>query len=343
MNYTGQEATIHTSEAVQAFRQTAETPIAEAINRYVSQPAGVPKGRNLSPHLRRLESEAIEIMREVVAEFSNPVFLYSIGKDSTVMLHIARKAFYPGIPPFPFLHIATTWDFHDMIVYRDLLVKALGIELRVHTNQEGLARGIDPINSSSNLHAQVMSTEALKQALDLWRFDAAFGGGRRDEEKSRAKERIFSFRTKQHTWDPRHQRPELWNLYNARIAHGESIRAFPLSNWTEVDIWSYIRAEEIPVVPLYFAKARPIVHRNGAIILVDDERLPVEFGEVQTRVVRFRTLGCYPLTGAIESSAANVDEIVSEMLISAKSERQGRLIDHDESASMERKKREGYF
>ncbi len=324
------------------FRQTADTPLASAIARYASQ-IDAPRGRGLSPLLRRLEAEAIEIMREVVAEFQNPVFLYSIGKDSTVMLHIARKAFYPAKPPFPFLHIATTWDFQDMIVYRDLLVQALGIELRAYTNQDGLARGVNPIDSGSSLHAQVMSTEGLKQALDLWKFDAAFGGGRRDEEKSRAKERIFSFRTPQHAWDPRNQRPELWNLYNTRLAPGESIRVFPLSNWTEVDIWSYIRAEEIPVVPLYFARERPVVERNGALILVDDDRLPVEPGEATTRMVRFRTLGCYPLTGGMESPARTVDEIIAEMLASTKSERQGRLIDHDEAASMERKKREGYF
>ncbi len=282
-------------------------------------------------------------MREVVAEFRNPVFLYSIGKDSTVMLHLARKAFYPAPPPFPFLHIATTWDFAEMIRYRDILVRHLGMDLRVHTNEDGLRRGINPIASGSTVHAQVMSTEGLKQALDKWKFDAAFGGGRRDEEKSRAKERVFSFRTPQHTWDPRRQRPELWNLYNTRIAPGESIRVFPLSNWTEVDIWSYISMEEIPVVPLYFAKTRPIVRRQGALILVDDERLPVEPGEVEMLDVRFRTLGCYPLTAASESNAANVDEVMAEMLASRKSERQGRLIDHDESASMERKKREGYF
>jgi sulfate adenylyltransferase subunit 2 len=294
-------------------------------------------------HLRRLQSEAIEIMREVVAEFRNPVFLYSIGKDSTVMLHIARKAFYPAPPPFPFLHIATTWDFREMICYRDILVEQLGMDLRVHTNEDGLRRGISPITSGSTVHAQVMSTEGLKQALDKWKFDAAFGGGRRDEEKSRAKERVFSFRTPQHTWDPRRQRPELWNLYNARVAPGESIRVFPLSNWTEIDIWSYINLEEIPVVPLYFAKSRPVVRRQGALILVDDDRLPVEPGEVEALDVRFRTLGCYPLTAASQSTAANVDEIMAEMLASRKSEREGRLIDHDEAASMERKKREGYF
>jgi sulfate adenylyltransferase subunit 2 len=326
------------------FRQTADTPIAEAIARYASQPPDAPRGRHLSPLLRRLEAEAIEIMREVVAEFRNPVFLYSIGKDSTVMLHIARKAFYPARPPFPFLHIATTWDFQDMIVYRDLIAEALGIDLRAYTNEDGIRRGINPIASGSTVHAQIMSTEGLKQALDKWQFDAAFGGGRRDEEKSRAKERVFSFRTPQHTWDPRNQRPELWNLYNTRVARGESIRVFPLSNWTEVDIWSYIRAEEIPVVPLYFSKKRPVVERNGALILVDDERLPIEKGETpQMLDVRFRTLGCYPLTGGMESVSRDVDDIVAEMLASTKSERQGRLIDHDEAASMERKKREGYF
>lgn len=326
------------------FRQTADTPLEAAISRYAAQSDDSPRGRRLSPHLRRLEAESIEIMREVVAQFRNPVFLYSIGKDSTTMLHLARKAFYPANPPFPFLHIATTWDFHEMIVYRDILAAKLGIDLRVHTNEDGLRRGINPIASGPTVHAQVMSTEGLKQALDKWQFDAAFGGGRRDEEKSRAKERIFSFRTPQHTWDPRNQRPELWNIYNTRVARGESIRVFPISNWTETDIWSYIAAEEIPVVPLYFSKVRPIVQRQGALILVDDERLPLNDGEVPAMTqVRFRTLGCYPLTAAMESSAANVDEIVAEMLASRKSERQGRLIDHDESASMERKKREGYF
>jgi sulfate adenylyltransferase subunit 2 len=326
------------------FRQTADTPLEAAINRYTDQSDGSPRGRRLTPHLRRLEAESIEIMREVVAQFRNPVFLYSIGKDSTTMLHIARKAFYPAKPPFPFLHIATTWDFHEMIVYRDILAAKLGIDLRVYTNEDGLRRGVNPIASGPTVHAQVMSTEGLKQALDKWQFDAAFGGARRDEEKSRAKERIFSFRTPQHTWDPRNQRPELWNIYNTRVARGESIRVFPISNWTETDIWAYISAEEIPVVPLYFAKVRPIVQRQGAMILVDDDRLPLNDGEVPAMTqVRFRTLGCYPLTAAMESSAANVDEIVAEMLASRKSERQGRLIDHDESASMERKKREGYF
>jgi sulfate adenylyltransferase subunit 2 len=326
------------------FRQTADTPLEPAIIRYASQTPDAPRGRRLSSHLRRLEAESIEIMREVVAQFRNPVFLYSIGKDSTVMMHIARKAFFPAKPPFPFLHIATTWDFHEMIIYRDLLAAQLGLDLRVHTNEDGLRRGINPIASGATVHAQVMSTEGLKQALDKWQFDAAFGGARRDEEKSRAKERVFSFRTPQHTWDPRNQRPELWNLYNTRVARGESIRVFPISNWTETDIWSYIAAEEIPVVPLYFAKVRPVVYRQGGIILVDDDRLTLEEGEVPVMTqVRFRTLGCYPLTAGMESSAGDVDEVVAEMLASRKSERQGRLIDHDEAASMERKKREGYF
>lgn len=326
------------------FRQTAETDLAGAIAAYCAQGPDAPRGRFLTPHLRRLEAEAIEIMREVVAQCANPVFLYSIGKDSTCMLHVARKAFWPAMPPFPFLHIATTWDFQDMLTYRDLLVRELGISLIAHTNQDGLRRGINPIASGPTVHAQVMSTQGLKQALDLGRYDAAFGGGRRDEEASRAKERVFSFRTAQHGWDPRNQRPELWNLYNGRVAPGESIRVFPLSNWTEADIWAYIRAEEIPVVPLYFAKRRPIVRRGGALIMVDDDRLTLEPGErAEEMLVRFRTLGCYPLTGAMQSEARDVDAIVEEMLASTRSERQGRLIDHDEAASMERKKREGYF
>jgi sulfate adenylyltransferase subunit 2 len=298
----------------------------------------------LTPHLARLESEAIEIMREVVAQFRNPVLLYSIGKDSTVMMHLARKAFYPAPPPFPFLHIATTWDFRDMITYRDLLVEALGLQLIVHTNEDGLARGINPIASGPTLHAQVMSTEGLKQALDRYGFDAAFGGGRRDEEKSRAKERVFSIRSANHAWDPRNQRPELWNLYNGRIAPGQSVRVFPISNWTELDVWEYIRAEGIPVVPLYFAAPRPIVWRSGMIILVDDERLPLQPGECpEVLSVRFRTLGCYPLTAGMTSTAETIDEVIAEMRASRQSERQGRLIDHDEAASMERKKKEGYF
>ena len=324
--------------------QTADTSLRELIDRYVAQTDGVPRGAFLTPHLRRLEAESIEIMREVVAEFQNPAFLYSIGKDSTVMLHLARKAFYPAPPPFPFVHIATTWDFEEMITFRDLLAKSLKIDLRVHTNEDGLRRGVNPIASGAGVHAQVMSTEGLRQALDKWKFDAVFGGARRDEEKSRAKERVFSFRTPAHLWDPRDQRPELWNLYNTRLKDGESIRVFPLSNWTEADIWSYIKCENIPVVPLYFASKRPVVRRSGALIKVDDDRLPLDPGEVPEMLsVRFRTLGCYPLTGAMESTAANVDDIIREMQSSTASERQGRLIDHDEAASMERKKREGYF
>jgi sulfate adenylyltransferase subunit 2 len=323
------------------FRQTADTDLAGAIRAYAARRPRA--GSRLTPALQRLEAEAIEIMREVVAACQRPVFLYSIGKDSTTMLHIARKAFWPAPPPFPFLHIATGWDFGAMITYRDCIADALGLDLIVHTNEEGARRGVNPIASGSAVHAQVMSTEGLKQALDKGGFDAAFGGGRRDEEKSRAKERIFSFRTREHAWDPRNQRPELWNLYNTRVAPGESMRVFPLSNWTELDIWTYLRAEEIPVVPLYFSKRRPMVTRQGMLIMVDDDRMPVEPGETRELMVRFRTLGCYPLTAGMESSASNIDEIIVEMLGSMQSERQGRLIDHDEAASMERKKREGYF
>jgi sulfate adenylyltransferase subunit 2 len=300
--------------------------------------------RTLPAHLRRLEAESIEIMREVVAEFKKPVMLYSIGKDSSVMLHLALKAFHPARLPFPLLHVDTTWKFRDMIAFRDATARRLGLDLIVHVNQDGVARGIDPISSGSSLHTHVMKTEALKQALDLHGFDAAFGGARRDEEKSRAKERIFSFRSKGHVWDPRNQRPELWNLYNTRIAPGESIRVFPLSNWTELDIWDYIACEAIPVVPLYFAAERPVVNRQGTLIMVDDARLRLEPGErPELRRVRFRTLGCYPLTGAIPSDAVSLDEILAEMRVSRFSERQGRLIDSDESASMEKKKKEGYF
>ncbi|WP_425265626.1 sulfate adenylyltransferase subunit CysD [Terrihabitans rhizophilus] len=283
-------------------------------------------------------------MREVAAEFSNPVMLYSIGKDSSVMLHLAMKAFFPSKPPFPFLHVDTTWKFREMIEFREAEAKRLGFDLRVHINQDGVARGMGPISHGSSLHTQVMKTEGLKQALDIGKFDAAFGGARRDEEKSRAKERIFSFRNASHAWDPRMQRPELWSLFNTRVKAGESIRVFPLSNWTELDIWQYILSEEIPIVPLYFAKERPVVWRSGTWIMVDDDRLPLEPGEVpQMKRVRFRTLGCYPLTGAIESDAISVQDIVHEMMIARTSERQGRLIDSDESASMEKKKREGYF
>jgi sulfate adenylyltransferase subunit 2 len=295
-------------------------------------------------HLRRLEAESIHIMREVAAEFSNPVMLYSIGKDSSVMLRLALKAFYPSKPPFPFLHVDTTWKFREMIRFRDETAKRLGLNLLVHINQDGLKRGINPFDSGSSLHTQVMKTESLKQALDKYKFDAAFGGARRDEEKSRAKERIFSFRNAQHAWDPKNQRPELWRVYNTRINKGESIRVFPLSNWTELDIWQYIMMERIPIVPLYFAAMRPVVERDGTLIMVDDDRMKLRDGErPEQRLVRFRTLGCYPLTGAIESPAATLEEIVAEMFTARTSERQGRLIDSDESASMEKKKREGYF
>ncbi|HJS88647.1 MAG TPA: sulfate adenylyltransferase subunit CysD [Steroidobacteraceae bacterium] len=298
----------------------------------------------LSQHLKRLEAESIGIIREVAAEFHNPVMLYSIGKDSGVMLHLALKAFHPSKPPFPLLHIDTGWKFRDMIRHRDAIAARYGVKLLVYTNPEGLARGINPITSGSKLHTQVMKTEALKQALDKWQFDAAFGGARRDEEKSRAKERVFSFRSAGHVWDPRNQRPELWNLYNTRINKGETIRVFPLSNWTELDIWQYTRAERIPVVPLYFAAPRPVIERDGLLIMRDDDRMPLEPGEVeQVRIVRFRSLGCYPLSAAIESTAASLDAIIEEMLIARTSERSGRLIDSDEAASMEKKKREGYF
>jgi sulfate adenylyltransferase subunit 2 len=298
----------------------------------------------LPRHLKRLEAESIEIMREVVASFQKPVMLYSIGKDSSVMLHLAIKAFHPAKLPFPLLHVDTTWKFREMISFRDQTARRLGLDLIVHVNRDGLAQGINPVSSGSSLHTQVMKTEALKQALDHWGFDAAFGGARRDEEKSRAKERIFSFRSVGHAWDPRNQRPELWNLFNTRIRPGESIRVFPLSNWTELDVWHYIRRESIPVVPLYFAKPRPVVRRSGALIMVDDDRLPLEPDETpQLLTVRFRTLGCYPLSGAIESDADTLDAILAEMSSARVSERQGRLIDSDEAASMEKKKREGYF
>jgi sulfate adenylyltransferase subunit 2 len=300
--------------------------------------------RLLSTHLKRLEAESISILREVAAEFRNPVMLYSIGKDSGVMLHLAMKAFYPSKPPFPLLHVDTGWKFKDMIRHRDSIVERYGVKLLVHTNQEGVARGINPITSGSQLHTQVMKTEALKQALDQWGFDAAFGGARRDEEKSRAKERVFSFRSAGHVWDPRNQRPELWHLYNTRIHKGETIRVFPLSNWTELDIWQYTRAEDIPVVPLYFAAPRRVVKRDGLLIMRDDERMPLLPGETEElRTVRFRSLGCYPLSAAVESHAKTLDDIIDEMLLTRTSERSGRLIDTDEAASMEKKKREGYF
>jgi sulfate adenylyltransferase subunit 2 len=295
-------------------------------------------------HLDQLEAESIHIIREVAAECTKPVMLYSIGKDSAVMLHLARKAFHPGRLPFPLLHVDTTWKFREMIAFRDRTARELGLDLLVHVNQDGLKRGIGPISHGSALHTDVMKTEGLKQALDKWGFDAAFGGARRDEEKSRAKERIFSFRSAKHRWDPKNQRPELWRLYNARKNPGETIRVFPLSNWTELDVWQYIHREAIPIVPLYFAAMRPVVRRDGQLIMVDDERLPLDPGETpEMRMIRFRTLGCYPLTGAVESTATDLLAIVEEMLTATSSERQGRVIDHDQSASMEKKKQEGYF
>ncbi|GAB5506254.1 MAG: sulfate adenylyltransferase subunit CysD [Rhizobiaceae bacterium] len=295
-------------------------------------------------HLNRLEAESIHIMREVVANFANPVMLYSVGKDSSVLMHLAMKAFYPAHPPFPFLHVDTTWKFREMIEFRDRMAAEKGIDLIVHINQDGVRDGVGPFTHGSSTHTHIMKTVALRQALEKGKYDAAFGGARRDEEKSRAKERIFSFRDANHAWDPKNQRPEMWKIYNTRVAPGESIRVFPLSNWTELDVWQYIQQEEIPIVPLYFAARRPVVERDGMLIMADDDRMKLQPGEVaQEKLVRFRTLGCYPLTGAIESSADTIEEIVDEMLIARTSERQGRLIDSDESGSMEKKKREGYF
>ncbi|CAM4151802.1 sulfate adenylyltransferase subunit CysD [Vreelandella rituensis] len=310
---------------------------------------GVPEapfeiGAERQTHLKQLEAESIHIIREVAAEFRNPVMMYSIGKDSSVMLHLARKAFYPGTPPFPLMHIDTTWKFREMIEFRNRMASQAGMELIVHTNEEGRAANINPFEHGSAKYTDVMKTSALKQALDKHGFDAAFGGARRDEEASRAKERVYSFRDKYHRWDPKNQRPELWNVYNAKINKGESIRVFPLSNWTELDIWQYIYLEQIPIVPLYYAAPRPIVERDGMQIMVDDERMPLEPGEVpEDKWVRFRTLGCYPLTGAVESKAATLPEIIQEMLLTRTSERSGRAIDHDQAGSMEKKKREGYF
>lgn len=295
-------------------------------------------------HLRQLEAESIHIIREVAAEFENPVMLYSIGKDSSVMLRLALKAFYPAKPPFPLMHIDTTWKFREMIEFRDKMAAEHGFDLLVHTNQQGVSQGVSPFSHGSALYTDIMKTEGLKQGLDKYKFDAAFGGARRDEEKSRAKERVFSFRSEHHRWDPKNQRPELWNLYNTRVKPGESIRVFPISNWTELDIWQYIYLEQIPIVPLYYSKERPVVERDGMLILLDDDRLELKPGEqVQMKSVRFRTLGCYPLTGAVESTAATLPEIIQEMLLTKTSERQGRLIDHDQAGSMEKKKQEGYF
>jgi sulfate adenylyltransferase subunit 2 len=299
--------------------------------------------KNLT-HLQQLEAESIHILREVVAEFANPVMLYSIGKDSAVMLHLARKAFFPAPPPFPLLHVDTTWKFREMIQFRDRMIAECGLDLIVHVNEEGVRQGISPFTHGSALYTDVMKTEGLKQALDHYKFDAAFGGARRDEEKSRAKERIFSFRSANHRWDPKNQRPELWNLYNTRVKPGESIRVFPISNWTELDVWQYIHLEQIPIVPLYYAAVRPVVERDGMLIMVDDDRLELKPGEtVQYKSVRFRTLGCYPLTAAVESEATTLPQIIQEMLLTRTSERQGRLIDHDSAGSMEKKKQEGYF
>ncbi len=295
-------------------------------------------------HLKQLEAESIHIIREVAAEFERPVMLYSIGKDSAVMLHLTMKAFYPARPPFPMMHVDTTWKFKEMIEFRDKMVKELGLDLIVHVNQDGVDMDISPFVHGSKKHTDVMKTDGLKQALNKYQFDAAFGGARRDEEKSRAKERVYSFRDKNHRWDPKNQRPELWNIYNGKIDKGESIRVFPLSNWTELDIWQYIHLENIPIVPLYFAKERPVVERDGMLIMVDDDRMPIgEHEKVEMKKVRFRTLGCYPLTGAVESEATTLPEIIQEMLLTTTSERQGRLIDHDQAGSMEQKKREGYF
>ena len=295
-------------------------------------------------HLKKLEAESIHIFREVAAEFDNPVMLYSVGKDSAVLLHLARKAFAPGKIPFPLLHVDTNWKFKEMIAFRDKIAKDYDFELLVHQNQEGLAMGMGPFTHGSATHTDVMKTQALKQALNKYSFDAAFGGARRDEEKSRAKERVYSFRDDNHRWDPKNQRPELWNIYNGKVHKGESIRVFPLSNWTELDIWQYIYLEGIPIVPLYLAEKRPVVERDGSLIMVDDDRMPIgEDEEIQMKSVRFRTLGCYPLTGAVESTATTLPEIIQEMLLTKTSERQGRVIDHDSAGSMEKKKMEGYF
>jgi sulfate adenylyltransferase subunit 2 len=296
-------------------------------------------------HLKQLEAESIHIIREVAAEFENPVMLYSIGKDSSVMVRLAEKAFYPGKPPFPLMHVDTTWKFREMISFREELIrKQLGWDLIVHINEEGVTQGVGPYTHGSKVHTDIMKTEGLKQALNKYQFDAAFGGARRDEEKSRAKERVYSFRSKNHVWDPKNQRPELWNLYNGKVHKGESIRVFPLSNWTELDVWQYIHLEKIPIVPLYFAKERPVVDVDGALIMVDDDRMPKEQRDrAVMKRVRFRTLGCYPLTGAVESSATTLSEVIQETLLTTTSERQGRVIDHDQSGSMEKKKQEGYF
>ncbi len=344
----GGQCTLRTLETARARLSELESGGAPAP----SKPAAPKQAANdeapsLTPstmtHLDRLEAESIHIMREVAAEAENPVMLYSVGKDSAVMLHLAMKAFYPSKPPFPVMHVDTTWKFREMIKFRDEMTAKLGLDLIVHINQEGVEQGVGPFTHGSQLHTDIMKTQALKQALDKYKFDAAFGGARRDEEKSRAKERIFSFRSRGHRWDPKNQRPELWNIYNTRIATGESIRVFPLSNWTELDIWQYIYRENIPIVPLYFAAERPVVERDGALIMVDDDRMPLDGVKPKLEMVRFRTLGCYPLTGAVRSTATTLPDIIQEMLVARTSERQGRVIDHDQAASMEKKKQEGYF
>nr|WP_265177469.1 sulfate adenylyltransferase subunit CysD [Aeromonas veronii] len=323
-------------------RPRTEPP--SAPSRRISNDPRTNMDRERLTHLQQLEAESIHIIREVAAEFENPVMMYSIGKDSSVMLHLARKAFYPGKIPFPLLHVDTDWKFKEMIKFRDETAKKYGLDLIVHKNPEGLAMGINPFVHGSGKHTDIMKTEGLKQALNKYGFDAAFGGARRDEEKSRAKERVYSFRDKSHRWDPKNQRPELWRVYNSQVNKGESIRVFPLSNWTELDIWQYIYLEKIDIVPLYFAAYRPVVERNGIKIMVDDDRMPLTAeDEVKQELVRFRTLGCYPLTGAIESDATTLPEIIEEMLLTTSSERQGRLIDHDQAGSMEQKKRQGYF
>lgn len=344
----GGQCTLKTLET--ALAKLAEIEAAAQPDRPLSAstaPASPKPNAGPSPqltHLKRLEAESIHIMREVVSEAEKPVMLYSVGKDSAVMLHLAMKAFYPSKPPFPVMHVDTTWKFREMIAFRDEWIKKLGLDLIIHVNEEGVRQEVGPFTHGSQIHTDMMKTQALKQALDKHQFDVAFGGARRDEEKSRAKERIFSFRSSQHRWDPKNQRPELWDIYNTNIHKGESIRVFPLSNWTELDIWQYIYKESIPIVPLYFAKERPVVERDGTMIMVDDDRLPLKPGEKpEMRKVRFRTLGCYPLTGAVDSSAETLPEIIQEMLLTNSSERQGRMIDHDQSASMEKKKQEGYF
>ena len=342
----GGQCTLKTLERAKARLAELEeggAPARTAQKTAAATPSGELISKQKMTHLDRLEAEAIHIMREVAAEAEKPVMLYSVGKDSAVMLHLAIKAFYPSKPPFPLMHVDTTWKFREMIAFRDETVRRLGLDLIVHINEDGVKQGIGPFTHGSQMHTDIMKTQALKQALDKHGFDAAFGGARRDEEKSRAKERIFSFRSAGHRWDPKNQRPELWNIYNTRIAQGESIRVFPLSNWTELDIWQYIYREAIPIVPLYFAAKRPVVERDGTLIMADDDRMPFNGSPPTEKMVRFRTLGCYPLTGAVESSATTLPEIIKEMLVSRSSERQGRVIDHDQSASMEKKKQEGYF